>query len=122
MNTRALAILTLVGAVSACATPHESVGVASPSPVEVEAYVKSHWASYAERVSRFASREGPGPELVGVERVECARYYGYPDCNITVNTRFPDGLEYRRVFQSMFDRDDQGALFETIILIHERRR
>lgn len=90
--------------------------------MEVAAYVESHWHSYAERVSRFASREGQKPDLVSVDRIECDRYYGFPDCRIAVSTRFPDGYEYQRVLTSMFDRNDQGVLFETIILIHEVRR
>ncbi len=121
-NVRNLGILMLAGVISACATSHGRVDVASRSSAEVEAYVRSHWASYAERISRFASREPQKPELVSIERVECGWHYGYSDCGITVNTRFPDGFEYRRVLLSTFDRDGHGALFETIIMIHEVRR
>ena len=120
MNVQTFGFLIMAGSVFACAVPYEMVDpVAPPSSREVETYVQSHWASYAERVSRFASREGQKPDLVSIDRVECGSYYGYPDCRITVNTRFPDGFEYQRVLQSMFDRNDQGVLFETIIMVHD---
>lgn len=83
--------------------------------------MKSNWASYTERVSRFASREGQASELLSVDHVACNAYYGFPYCNFTVRVRFQDGFEYERVLESTFDRDDQGVLFETIILVHERR-
>jgi hypothetical protein len=122
MAIRAFSVLTMAALGSACATVHESVQLPSSSTSQdVEAYVKNNWASYTERVSRFASREGQASELLSVDHVACDTYYGFPDCNFTVRVRFQDGFEYERVLESTFDRDEHGTLFETIIVIHERR-
>ncbi len=119
---RALAICTL-----ACLTGCASSGsrfdeVDIPTETEITAYVTANWSVYEDRVSRFASRTGQRSDLVSVSEVDCFLEYGIRECLFTVVAKFPDGSVFQRQLFSQFDRDEHGALFETIVLIHERAR
>ena len=95
---------------------------AVPSSDEVIAYVQTHWSSYSERTSRFQQRPDEAASFIGVRDVSCGRYYGIPDCSFTVTVSFGGGSIVDQRLSSLFDRRPDGALFETIVLIHERRR
>lgn len=98
------------------------VQVDIPTGTEVTAYVTGNWNAYEDRVSRFANRTGQPSDLVSVSEVNCFTEYGIPVCLFTVVAKFPDGSLFQRQLESQFDRDEKGALFETIVLIHERVR
>lgn len=94
---------------------------ALPSNDEVVAYVQTHWPSYSERTLRFQNRRGEAISLIRVDDVSCARYYGIPDCRFTVTISIANAPPVEQRLSSMFDRYPDGTLFETIVLIHERR-
>lgn len=93
-----------------------------PSNDEVVAYVQAHWPSYSETTSRFQNRPGEAISLIRVYDVSCARYYGIPDCRFTVTVSIGNEPPIEQHLSSMFDRYPDGTLFETIVLVHERRR
>lgn len=113
--------------ISACASMHSNGAQAISDPAllsddEVVAYVQTHWPSYSERTSRFQNRIGEAISLIRVGDVSCARYYGIPDCRFTVTVSIGNEPPVEQRLSSMFDRYPDGTLFETIVLIHERRR
>jgi hypothetical protein len=96
--------------------------VVAPSNDEVIAYVQARWASYTERTSRFQQRRNEVASLIDVGAVSCGNYYGTPDCSFTVTVSFSGGPPVEQRLSSMFDRSPDGTLFETIVLIEERRQ
>lgn len=112
---------------SACAASVHDVADVLPNPAvpsndEVIAYVQTNWSSYSERTSRFQRRPDEAASLIDVRAVSCGTYYGIPECSFTVMVSFGGGPTVDQRLSSQFDRYPDSKLFETIVLIHERRR
>lgn len=119
---RAFAISAIACLTGCASSGGQFEDVDIPTEAEVTAYVTANWSVYEDRVSRFANRSGQPSDLVSVGEVDCVVEYGIRECLFTVVAKFPDGSVFQRQLDSQFDRDDHGALFETIVLIHERKR
>lgn len=98
-----------------------SSALVAPTNEEVVAYVQTHWSSYSERTARFQQRPNDNVSLIGVRDVSCGSYYGIPECRFTVTVSIDGGSPVDQRLSSQFDRYPDGKLFETIVLIHERR-
>lgn len=127
-RVRALTPVALSGwLISACAglTPHGTPvapAPAAPTHKEVVEYVQAHWSDYSKRTAFFQQRPKEDAFLVSVQDVSCEPYYGIPECRFTVTVSIGGRPPVDQRLVSTFDREPDGTLFETIVLVHERRR
>lgn len=127
-NLVTLALLAMANlCVVACAGDPRNHGdiapaAVSPSDDEIATYVQTHWGSYSERILRIQQRRNDVVSLIGVGAASCGNYYAVTDCSFTVMISFNGGAPVEQRLSSMFDRNPDGTLFETILLVEKRRR
>ena len=110
-------LLAAWGLLSGCATPLSQPDQIKVTSDEVAAFVRENWSTYHERVARGAQRPDERPALVIVRSVSCQSYYGYPDCTVDVTVRFGGEPPLDTTFFATFERGENGALEDTIVLI-----
>lgn len=116
---RSAGLLAIFGLLGGCATSMSEPRRIAVTSDEVAAFVRENWPAYQERVARGAQRPSERPALVSVRSVSCRSYYGYPDCTVDVTVRFGSEAPSERTFFAMFERGEDGALIDTIIVIHD---
>jgi hypothetical protein len=96
-----------------------------PTTTEISGSVAEHWtADFNARFSRVAGKSGQSSELVSVSNARCEPNFGgaIAECYYVVMALFNGSERVTRELWGQFERDDDGALDEVLIVWHERRR